>query len=72
MSMQWSVYLYTAKEVKNLQEVRYYLLLYDLSWIVCALQINHRDKGGRKAPILHPCRMSFFLKRNSIIDQSKG
>lgn len=52
--------------------LRYYLLLTDLSLIVYALQINHRDKGGRKALLLHPYKMTFFLKWNSIIDQSKG
>lgn len=42
--------------------VRYYSLLTDLPLIVYALQINHRDKGVRKAPLLHPYKMSFFLK----------
>lgn len=57
---------YSSTEQKRLtissKAVRYYLLLTDLSLIVYALQINHRDKGGRKASLLHPYKMSSFLK----------
>lgn len=50
------------RETISGETVRYYLLLADLSLIVYTFQVNHRDKGGRKASPLHPYKMSFFLK----------